>query len=74
MNKWYEFNRRDRVRVVRGVDGFFPKQHLGQSGVITNIYYKGAGVGESREDPYFTVTFPDGSRDGFWKEELRKES
>lgn len=73
MNKWYEFNTRDRVRVLDGCDEFFPQHHRGKRGVITHIYYKGAGVGERREDPYFTVTFADGSRDGFWKEELRKE-
>lgn len=72
MARWYEFNSRDRVRVVSRDDCFCKRLYLNQVGEITKISY-GAGewtVGESRKDPYATVRFANGKKDGFFLTEL----
>jgi hypothetical protein len=71
MPKWYEFNRRDRVRIARADDEFCDRRLFKTNrGVIEKIHYGDGGVGDTREDPYAIVTFPDGSKDGYFLTEL----
>lgn len=58
------------VKVV-AIGDEMDKKYLGMTGTITEIDTSTAGVGESKTDPYITVRFSPGDRDGFWKEELQ---
>jgi hypothetical protein len=69
---WYDFNSRDRVKVVSQDDEFCMSKYLGQIGTITKIHYGTAGVGDSREDPFAGVKLDSGENNGFWLSELSK--
>ena len=60
--------RRTLVMVSDVVDSAGDSSRIGHRGRISAFSMD--VLGASEEDPYWTVRFPDGSKDGFWSEEL----
>jgi hypothetical protein len=61
----------DRVRVVKLADGHGDERFVGRIGrVVDEAVCLAAGVGESDDDPFYTVAVERIGTDGFWGEEL----
>jgi len=63
-----------KVEVVWPGDDVFDRKYIGMKGVVVKLKEDGGergAVGQSPGNPFLIVRFPDGTEDGFWKEELR---
>ena len=66
-----KFKLGDRVAVARLSDGCGDPAFLGEVGVVVDeAVCLAAGVGESDDDPFYTVAVEGLGEDGFWAEEL----
>lgn len=57
-----------RARVVGLCDEVGNPKHIGKEGVITGL--DTYTCGSTEDDPFLLLLLPDGTTDGFWKEEL----
>lgn len=58
------------VQVVSLTDETALPEFLGKEGTVTNFNTNGQ-TGNTVDDPLIEVHFPDGTKDQFWKEELK---